>query len=287
MAPLNNLVDLPNGVAKVSSGAMLLPTAQINTVADVMHDCVGSAGATSTACHNLFTCVVPGAKPGAGDIAPCTPPAGARVPTDTLAATLDIVRNPVNNVAVLFTLVSKTPPYLPKLSAAPNEWNVCDHDKSGGGMDEPDSVAIDARPGNAWVANFGPLSYSVTEISPAGTFLSGAKGYTGGGLSAPAAIAIDPAGNAWVANSAGFHRTLADVKISPSGTFLSGSKRLRRRRIGRTVRHCDRCGRQRRATNLVASSVTKIGPTGVFLSGPPAFRRRSEYPLWYRNRRRR
>ena len=110
MAPINSLVDLPNGVTKVSSGGTLRPSTEINTLGDILHDCVGSAGAASTACHNLFTCVVPGATPGAGNVAPCTPPAGAIVPTDTLAATLDIVRNPVNNVAALFKLASKTPP---------------------------------------------------------------------------------------------------------------------------------------------------------------------------------
>ncbi len=118
MAPINTLDRLANGVAKVSSGGTLLPTAEINTLSDVLHDCVGSAGVTSTACHNLFTCAVPGAKSGAGNVAPVRRHRGDRT-TDTLAATLDIVRNPVNNVAVLFTLVSKTPPYLPKLARRP------------------------------------------------------------------------------------------------------------------------------------------------------------------------
>ena len=265
-APINNLVDLPNGVTKVSSGAMLLPSSKINTLGDVLHDCVGSAGGASTACRNLFTCAVPGAIPGTGNLAPCTPPAGAIVPTDTLAATLDIVLNPVNNVAALFKLASKTPPYLPMLAAAPNDWTLA-ITISGGGMNEPGSVAIDAN-GHAWVANFG--NNSVTEISAAGAFLSGANGFTGGGLSGPAAIAIDPNGSAWVANSAGFPPNSV-TKISPAGVFLSGPKGFVGGGLDEPSGIAIDAAGNAWATNLVTSTVTKLSPSGVFLSGSSGF----------------
>jgi streptogramin lyase len=59
---------------------------------------------------------------------------------------------------------------------------------SGGGLNVPKSIAIDAT-GNIWVTNFG--NSSVTELSPTGTALSGANGYTAGGVSQPVAVAVD------------------------------------------------------------------------------------------------
>ncbi len=282
MAPINNLVDLPNGVTKVSGGGTTRPSTEINTLGDILHDCVGSAGAASTACHNLFTCVVPGATPGAGNVAPCTPPAGAIVPTDTLAATLDIVRNPLNNVATLFKLASKTPPYTPLLSAAPNDWTLA-ITISGGGMNEPDSVAIDAN-GHAWVANFSSLANNVTEISAAGTFLSGANGFTGGGLSAPAAIAIDQNGNAWAANSAGFPPNSV-TKISPAGIFLSGPNGFVGGGLDEPSGIAIDAGGNAWATNLVSSTVTKISPTGRFSLRLDGFKAGTwlRHSLWHRH----
>jgi hypothetical protein len=56
---------------------------------------------------------------------------------------------------------------------------------SGGNMSTPVSIAIDAS-NNIWVANSG--NASVTEISNAGAF----SNYTGAGIAAPTAIAINP-----------------------------------------------------------------------------------------------
>ena len=57
----------------------------------------------------------------------------------------------------------------------------------------------------------------VTEISSTGTLLSGSRFHCTFALSNPKAIAIDGAGNAWVAGSN------STSEISPAGTFLSGS----------------------------------------------------------------
>lgn len=58
---------------------------------------------------------------------------------------------------------------------------------SGGSMSTPSSVAIDAS-SNVWVANSG--NASVTEITPGSTPVY--ANYTGAGIAAPAAIAINP-----------------------------------------------------------------------------------------------
>ncbi len=210
-----NLVNPTTGVARSASlDGITPPTTEVNTLGNILQDCVNSTGATATACVNLFNCVTPGAKPGTGNKAPCTLPAGTTAPSDTLTAALDIARNPVNNVAALFNLTSKTPAFSPALGAAPNDWTVA-LNYAGGGLSFPEGVAIDAT-GGAWVANNG--SNSVTRIGPAGNFLSGGSGLTGGGLNGPDAIAIDGNGNAWIANGGGGANSVDE--ISPMGAFL-------------------------------------------------------------------
>lgn len=84
----------------------------------------------------------------------------------------------------------------------------------------PASVAVD-NADNVWSANY--YANSVGLVSSAGTVLSG-SGYTGGGLNAPRAIAVDGNGNAWVASERG--STLAEFAAASStnaGQLLSPS----------------------------------------------------------------
>jgi len=103
---------------------------------------------------------------------------------------------------------------------------------TGGGLGQPDSMALDPA-GDPWVANFaGP---SLSELIGGGTPpakcpmppgandsgcpVSPASGYTGGGLSGPAGIAIDSAGQAWVCNLTGNSIS----QFAAGGTALSGA----------------------------------------------------------------
>jgi hypothetical protein len=210
-----NLADTSSGSARSSSAATTTPAAEINTLADILQDCVNSTGATSTACHNLFSCVVPGAVPGAGNVAPCVDPIGAVVPADTLTAALDIARNPGNDVATLFNLTSKAPAFTPVLSAAPTDWTIA-LGYQGGGLSGPVFVAIDEL-GNAWFAN--ATGRSVTEITPSGAFPLG-SGFVVPGALAPLAIAIMPNSiplAIWVADAGGSQL----IVISPPLPFSS------------------------------------------------------------------
>jgi sugar lactone lactonase YvrE len=77
------------------------------------------------------------------------------------------------------------------------------------------AIAIDGS-GNAWITT----KPGVVEVSNSLGVLSGANGFTGGGLAAPTGIAIDGAGKVWVANTTGG----ADIaELSSSGTVLSGA----------------------------------------------------------------
>jgi hypothetical protein len=208
MALTGNLANLNTGQTQTAVSGKTPPTSEINTLADILQDCVNSNGAASTACQNLFSCVVPGAMPKSGNLAPCAVPAGALMPADTLTAALDIALNPVNNVTALFNLTSKTPAFTPTLAAAPSDWTIAMNYTSPG-LKQPAGIAVDAA-GDAWIAN--TTGNSVIKLGPTGTFLNGA-GYSG--LSAPLNVAIDLNGNAWATNFGNSTVT----EITPGGSF--------------------------------------------------------------------
>lgn len=60
---------------------------------------------------------------------------------------------------------------------------------SGSGLNIPRGIAIDIA-GNVWVANSG--SASVSEFDSSGNPLSGASGFTGGGIQMPVAVGVNP-----------------------------------------------------------------------------------------------
>ena len=210
---VNNLVNTTTGaaLAVTPAGNGVAPQATINTLANVLASCVNSNG-TGAACSALFAAATP---------------SGGTVPTDTLQAIYNIASHPGSQVSALFGLVAAGAPFQPSLDAVPNDWTVSlayttvTLDVNGNGATQA-AIAIDAS-GDAWVANTfttpNNLASSVSELSSNGTILSGAAGYTGGGLSRPNAVAIDPAGNAWLSNS--FVASL--TKLSYNGTALSGT----------------------------------------------------------------
>jgi hypothetical protein len=230
-AAVNNLVNISTGLAlKITPvGNGTVPQSEIDTLADVLNTCTITAGGAvgdGSACAALFNVANPGAIV-------------ANAPTNTLQAALNIAGSPSNNtsgIATVFGLLPANPsanvPFLPILGTAPNDWTIS-ISFTGGGLggtsrarSQSTGFAIDAL-GNIWIADNG--INSVTELnslgaplSPptasGGTTLASAGGFKGGGLSSPVAVAVDPLGNAWVANGNG---TLS--ALSPTGSAVSPS----------------------------------------------------------------
>ena len=95
---------------------------------------------------------------------------------------------------------------------------------AGGGLEASFGIAVDAD-GNVWVtneqsaANVNDGLGSVTELSAAGSILSGANGITAGGIDYPVAVVLDAGGNIWISNFGDSSLTA----LRADGAALSGS----------------------------------------------------------------
>jgi streptogramin lyase len=210
-AAINQVVATSNGKIPgptLPAGATL-PTAEINTLADLLAQCVNSGGGVagdSSNCGQLF------------NLAPNA--AGTVFPTDTITAAMNIAQSPGRNVAAINALRNGTPQFVPvlNLSPPPNDWTIA-ITYVGGGLNAPSSIAADGS-GAVWVTNSG--NASVTKLNNTGAAVSGANGFTAGGFSAPSAIAVDISGNAWIANSG--NNTITELSSTgTTGTVYSGN----------------------------------------------------------------
>jgi hypothetical protein len=254
-ATVNNLVNTAKGTApgpNLPTGATA-PTAELNTLADLLSLCVNTSGPAGE-CTTLFTDATP---------------SGMSAPTNTIDAMLDIALNPGHNVSTLYNLVTGVVPFQPTLAAAPNDWTTAIN-YTGGGLNRPQSIAVDGS-GNVWVANTG--ADSISEFSSSGKAISGAAGFTGGGLNganAPWGIAIDTAGNVWVTDPMAdpVNPNLGAVsKFSSSGTAISGANGYTDNRMDQPF------GLAVSGTGIVwaanANSASAFQSTGVPQAGSP------------------
>lgn len=172
--------ELANDATGASPGAGLpatltVPTTKLNTLANALASCTSSAG--GSACSPLFNAA-----------------SGSAVPTNTLDAAFNIARAPANNVASIYTLASANQVFSPALTTAPPDW-MLHNTVSGGGMDSPASVGLDAS-GDVWTSSYFD---TVSEFSPAGAAIFPA-GITGSGINESYGMALDVQGNVWIAN---------------------------------------------------------------------------------------
>jgi hypothetical protein len=196
------LAKFSDGTAQSSTSTVTLPTFTINALANSLASCINSPSSTSPGCTALFQ---------------QTPNADNSLPTDTISAALNIVRNPQRNVAAILGLAVPGSPFQPATTSATDLTLAVTY--TGSGIASPAALAIDPT-GNVWVANTGSsaATSSVTELSHTGTALSGANGYQTGGINLPTAIAIDTNGNAWIANG---NSTLSEIGSSGNAVGTS------------------------------------------------------------------
>jgi streptogramin lyase len=197
---VNSLVNVSAGMSPGSGlpSTLAVPTRKLNTLANALASCTGSSG--GSACSGLFSAVA----------------SGSSVPGNTLDAALNIAHSPGNNVATIYALAASGVVFSPALSAAPPDF-MLHNTISGGGMDAPASVSV-ADSGNVWVSSYFSV---ISEFSPNGSMVFPA-GITGSGITQSYGMALDAAGNVWIANEQTSPNSgLGDIaELNSSGTAL-------------------------------------------------------------------
>ena len=288
----NQLANMTTGT---SPGASLpvglsIPSAKINTLADILNSCTGSNG--GAVCTTLLTAVTP---------------TGAEAAPNTLEAVFDIVRDPVINLSVLNGLVSASPAFTPVVAAAVPDWTLA-VTWSGGGMNLPTAMAFDSK-GNAWVASYFSMltelpalggggsvqqiasspaalneSYGLTvdgsdniwvaneqtsnsinsgngnvvKFSNTGQLLSGANGFSAGGVYFPQGLAADTTGNLWVVDYGNSRVSL----LSSSGSPVNGATAWGSGQLSLPVAVAVDASHNAWVANQSASTVTRISADG-------------------------
>lgn len=248
-ATVANLVNLTTGTSPGAAfpSTGISPAPRINSIANLLNTCTSAA--TSAPCGQLFASTTP-----ASGAAPANTFAAAldmaRNPGSNVAAlytqsTASTAFSPALTTApadwTLFIhykgggmnapgalgVDSKGNIWVASYFAAVSEFSptgspVFSNGITGGGLCNSYGLAIDPS-NNVWITNefaaSPPCSDSVTELSSSGQFISGAKGFTSGGLNYPVAIAIDPNSTAWVVDYGNSHLTL----FNSSGQPVSGA----------------------------------------------------------------
>ncbi|MBB5062839.1 NHL repeat-containing protein [Granulicella mallensis] len=238
---VNQATGVPNATLPLNTTAVV-PVSTINTVADILAACVNSNGISSSGCSTLFANTTYGTAPG-----------------DIATAAINLAQHPGASVSNLLVLATNASPFQPFISSL-NDLSLAIN-YSGGGLNTPDGIAIDAA-GNAWVVNL-IASSPVIKISSAGAFLSGANGYTGGGLNNPQNITIDGAGNAWVANEG----DSSVIEFSSVGAVLSGTNGYTGGGLNEPIAIAFDGAGNAWVNNFGNNSVTELSSVGAALSG--------------------
>ena len=254
------LVPYSHGYANAATAVsgVILPTLQVNTLANILASCVNSTGSlvTGSSCAVLFTGTT----------------INSVAPIDTFQAALNMALAPGANVSGLYGLASANPPFQPALSSAPPDFAVAiGYNGSTINANGTAALAIDAS-GNAWVAGAPVVAQyggtttqtgDLIQITPAGAVTNIAPGtacgvggvaiestgtlaitclteksvrrYTPAGtlvntytsassLAYPEVIAIDGSGNLWVENgSSGGLGALSSAGVPLGGSpFMAG-----------------------------------------------------------------
>ncbi len=106
--------------APTSPSGYTVPTAELNTLADILSACINSPGGVAgdgSLCGQLFSLTTVSPSP---------------APTNTIQAMLNIAANPTLNTGSLYALVPPTPPFQPTLLSAPSTFQIALTPPAGG-----------------------------------------------------------------------------------------------------------------------------------------------------------
>jgi hypothetical protein len=91
---------------------MTVPTVEIDTLADIIANCINSSGGTA------------GDNSNCGDLFAYSTVSGGTAPTNVVSALLSIVNNPGSNISALLGLAGASAPFQPTLAVPPPSWAV-------------------------------------------------------------------------------------------------------------------------------------------------------------------
>jgi hypothetical protein len=235
------IANYSTGVAggpSLPAGATV-PTAEINTLGNILAACANSNGTPSGGCNALFSAT------------------GA---TDTFDAALAMAKNPgAAAITALASLSVAQAPFQPSMSGAPNDFTVAVNFTGYGGLATPYAIALDAA-GDAWVAN--ESGSNVTELSPSGSLLASP---TASGLYGAQGIAVDRTGDVWVANTAGnsvVKFTLTAGSVTGNSTYTVGGTSAPSAVALDSANNVF-------VANFNGNSVTELSSAGAALNGSP------------------
>jgi hypothetical protein len=168
------IANTSTGVAATLPSNLTLEPNKLYALADALAVCVNTAG--GAACSSLFAAATP---------------SGGTAPANTLNAALNIVKNPGQNVAAVYEVITGTPPFATAYTQAPNDWTMS-MTVTDPSFLLPTAMDIDAN-GFVWAVG---QEGTIYEINPQGKVLSG----TGFGiyLQECFGLTIDTGGNIWV-----------------------------------------------------------------------------------------
>jgi len=212
-----NGTNLTSGT--VNQGNGIVPQATIDTLANIISNCVDTAPATlgteTSQCSSLFAIATNNGEIGTG----------ANEPIDTGTAVINIARFPAGNSSAgtanvdttyakdIFALQPGTLPYVPALSNKPNDWTIAidypgPNDGFAGSANKPavtnpnlsfaESIAVDST-GQLWITSQG----NGATASPAIIRWSnlGSPNETNTFTYIPGYVSLDGGDNAWTGNA--------------------------------------------------------------------------------------
>jgi hypothetical protein len=216
---MGNNVTIPTivnnaiGAANQTQNGYTVEWQKINTIANILAECINSSGSTNTTetrtqCGKLFNFTANGA---------------ATRPSDTLQAAVQMALFPATRVTQLYNLISGNAPFLPQLTTAPNDWTVAvayTSSNLGLGVDAGTTSTLDIdSSGRIWFPSNAVGHTGAAYFDPASQSFNGPFNSTV--LIHPQQVAIDANGYAWYNDSASVTGTVSGYLTSAPMTTQS------------------------------------------------------------------